>query len=197
MDIERHSWVCVAGEGSWPGQVCPLSQSKSISHTEQSKLWSPSKPLAVFQLTLKAGLWDLVCFIRWNAEKQPLQLIKRRGTKQCPCTPANPCFPCPFYACNWPDCTPSLLDSCNFLTNLSMTCNFPFYIAHEFECLLILVAPYKSNGSDCVIVKPWTGSQRSYSSCEQYAWHQKLVPLELTHRCTLCTLCAWGHTHTS
>ena len=141
------------------------------------KALEPKQVISSLSTDFEAGLWDPVCFIWWNVEKPPPRLEKTDGNKATLLCACRPGFPSPFCACNWPDCTPSTFDLCNFLTNLSTSCNFPFYIIHESECLLIL-APCKSNGSDCVIEKPWTGSQRSYSSHEQYSWHQKWVPLE-------------------
>lgn len=61
----------------------------------------------------------------------------------------------PFGACKGLHWTPSLLDPCNYLTNFSRTCNFPFHLMRDFEWILILAAPCKSNGGDSVIKRPW------------------------------------------
>lgn len=73
----------------------------------------------------------------------------------CACQPH---CPSPSGACKALHWTPSPLDPPNYLTNFSMTRNFPFHLMCDFEWLLILAAPCKSNGGDCVIKRPWTGS---------------------------------------
>lgn len=172
--------------GMHPGQK-KVSKPGRWAHTFSPKVgvklkpyWAeqapdPKQVISSLSTDFEAGLWVPGYFRWWNVEKQPPPLVKQRGRKQWSCVPASPGFPSPLGACNWPDCTPSTLHSCNFLTNLSMTSNFPFYIIHEF---LILAAPCKSSGSDCVIKKPQTASQSCCSSQEQYSWHRKRDPLE-------------------
>lgn len=134
VGTEGHSW---AGVACSQGRRRLLSQSglpthtiqkqeSNWSHIEQSGLWSPSKSLAVFQLTLKQVFETQPVLYGGMWKKQPPWLVKPRGTKQCSCVPASPSFPSPFGACNRLHRTLSPIDSCNFLTNLSTTCNFPF-----------------------------------------------------------------------
>lgn len=199
-DTERNSW---ARCGTYPGQDKSPKPARSahsrnpkagvkLKPYEQSRLCSPSKSLAAFQLTLKQVFETQSFFIWWNVEKQPPQLVKWRGTKQCSCAPASPS---PFGACKGLHWTPSPLNPCNFLSNFSVSCNFTFYVIHDFERLLILAAPCKSNGNG-MIKRLWTGCQRSSSSCEQQRWHQKWVHLMKSCRHTAHTLYTWGHTHT-